>query len=130
PAPAPGRCPGRPNYRPPEQGHDPRTADPRADLYSLGCTLYFLLTGAPPFGGEAGNLRKMKAHAEAPVPDVRRARPDVPDGVATVLRRLLAKDPAQRYQTPAEVAAALRPFCDRTGPPRARRRRPGVAAAL
>src|SRR5262249_55829589 len=69
---APGQVLGPADYMAPEQWDDTRTADSRADLYSLGCTLYFLLTGAPPFGGEAGNLRKMKAHAEAPVPDVRR----------------------------------------------------------
>jgi serine/threonine protein kinase len=104
---------GTADYMAPEQWVDPRTADIRADLYSLGCTLYCLLAGRPPFGGQEYGTwhKKMKAHESAPVPPVRQHRPDVPAGLAAVLERLLAKDPARRYATPAETAQALEPYC-------------------
>jgi HEAT repeat protein len=101
---------GTPEYSAPEQATDARTADIRADLYSLGCTLYCLLTGRPPFR-ESSDVQTIVAHlhqAPRPLPEV---RPDVPAGLWPVVARLLAKEPAARYQTPAEVAAALAPFC-------------------
>ena len=93
------------DYIAPEQAMDSHDVDIRADLYSLGCTLYFLLTGKAPFpGGEA--LQKLLKHRlEEPVP-VEQLRPDVPPGVAAVVRKLMAKRPEDRYQTPAEAAAA------------------------
>jgi tRNA A-37 threonylcarbamoyl transferase component Bud32 len=108
---------GTPDYMAPEQWDDTHAVDVRADIYSLGCTLYHLLTGRPPFGGPeySSSARKMKAHAEAPVPPVRGLRPDVPEGLAAVLGRLLAKDPADRYATPAEVSAALAAYAGETG---------------
>jgi hypothetical protein len=112
-APAPTTTPvgvvvGTPAYVAPEQARDPQTADIRADLYSLGCTWYELLTGRPPFPGGTV-LQQLLAHQEqAPTP-VTRLRPDVPREVVPVLERLLAKDPARRFQTPAELLAALAP---------------------
>jgi formylglycine-generating enzyme required for sulfatase activity len=101
---------GTPEYSAPEQATDARKADIRADLYSLGCTLYCLLAGQPPFREETAVLTIL-AHLEkapSPLPEL---RPDVPAGLWAVVARLLAKEPARRYQTPAEVALALVPFC-------------------
>ena len=101
-----GAVMGTLDYIAPEQAMDSHDVDVRADLYSLGCTLYFLLTGKVPFpGGEA--LQKLLKHRlDEPVP-VEQLRRDVPPGVAAVVRRLMAKRPEDRYQTPAEAAAAL-----------------------
>jgi RND family efflux transporter MFP subunit len=104
-----GTVMGTPAYIAPEQARDPHTADIRADIYSLGCTLYDLLTGRPPF--PAGNARqKVIGHlCEAPR-SLLELRPEVPCELAQVVDRMLAKVPAQRYQTPAEVVAALQPW--------------------
>jgi formylglycine-generating enzyme required for sulfatase activity len=105
---------GTPDYSAPEQATDARKADIRADLYSLGCTLYCLLAGHPPFQEDTAVLTIL-AHLEKaplPLPDL---RAEVPAGLWAVVARLLAKDPARRYQTPAEVAQALAPFCRRGG---------------
>jgi serine/threonine protein kinase/WD40 repeat protein len=100
---------GTPDYMAPEQAEDPRTADGRADVYSLGCTLYYLLTGSVPYP-EATSLLKILAHREQPVPAIRQVRPDVSPELSAIVVRLLAKKPEDRYQTPGEVAAALEPF--------------------
>jgi len=99
---------GTPAYIAPEQARDPQTADIRADLYSLGCTWYELLAGRPPFAGGTV-LQQLLAHQEQAPPPVTRFRPDVPRDVPPILDRLLAKDPAKRFQTPAELLAALEP---------------------
>jgi tRNA A-37 threonylcarbamoyl transferase component Bud32 len=104
-----GALMGTPDYLAPEQASDPHAADVRADLYSLGCTLYFLLTGRAPFTAYTG-LDKVMAHLERTPEPVTRSRNDIPPGLAEILRRLLDKDPARRYQTPAEAARALEPF--------------------
>jgi serine/threonine protein kinase len=104
-----GAVMGTPDYMAPEQALDTRTADHRADIYSLGCTLYFLLTGRPPFPG--GSLtEKLLAHQykEPPAPD--QLCTGAPRGLAQVLRKAMAKQPQDRYQTPAEFAAALVPL--------------------
>jgi len=95
----------------PEQAEDARRADVRSDLYSLGCTLYHLLAGRPPWVG-GSLLHKVRAHAEREPEPIREHRPDVPEGLVAVLARLMAKDPAERFQTPAEAAAALAPFAE------------------
>jgi serine/threonine protein kinase len=109
---------GTADYTAPEQWADPRAADIRADLYSLGCTLYCLLAGRPPFGDAAHDTwhKKMKAHEQAPVPPIREGRPEVPEGLAAVLDRLLAKRPGERFGTPVEVARALEPSCAGSNP--------------
>ncbi|HPU06317.1 MAG TPA: serine/threonine-protein kinase [Thermogutta sp.] len=95
------------DYIAPEQARDPRLADIRSDIYSLGCTLYFLLSGQPPF--PAGSvLQKLLQHQSEEAPNIRAIRPDVPEAVARILRRMMAKSPRQRYQTPAELIQALR----------------------
>jgi serine/threonine-protein kinase len=102
---------GTPDYIAPEQAQDSRAVDIGADVYSLGCTLYHLLTGQPPYPGGSAMDKVLKHVSPAPVPDVRLLRPDVPGGLAAVVNRMTAKDRAARFQTPAEVAAALEPFC-------------------
>jgi hypothetical protein len=100
---------GTADYMAPEQASDSRAADSRADVYSLGCTLYHLLTGRVPFP-EGGTVEKIIKHAvEQPAP-VGALRPDLPVGVAQVIERMMAKLPEHRFQSPGEVAAALAPW--------------------
>jgi hypothetical protein len=109
---AQGTYMGTPDYTAPEQASDARSADIRADIYSLGCTLYFLLAGRPPFQ-EGTDVKTIIAHLEKEPPPLTGLRADVPPDLAAVVARMLAKDPARRYQKPAEVAQALAPFCKR-----------------
>jgi serine/threonine protein kinase len=96
----------------PEQGFDMQAVDIRVDVYSLGCTLYKLLTGRAPFSGAnyATALQKLQAHAKERIPPIRDLRPEVPLELSGVLESLLAKSPADRFSTPDEVAHALEPF--------------------
>ena len=97
---------GTANYVSPEQVAGRRVADSRSDLYSLGCVLLEMLTGVVPFS--AGSPREtMQRRLDQPPPDVRMVRPDVPDEVASVLRRSMAVDPAERYMTAGQMADAL-----------------------
>ncbi|HET6574278.1 MAG TPA: serine/threonine-protein kinase [Fimbriiglobus sp.] len=109
---AAGALLGTADYLAPEQWESPSAADTRSDIYGLGCTLYHLLAGHPPFADELyrKTLMKMQAHQEVPPPPITGPRPDVPDGLAAVLERMLAKKPGDRYASPAEVAEVLRPF--------------------
>jgi serine/threonine protein kinase len=105
---------GTPDYASPEQCRDVHAVDIRSDLYSLGCAFYFALAGAAPFE-KAGVLEKMALHLVVQPTPIEELRPDVPAGVSAVLRQLLAKDPAQRFQTPLALAQALRPWCTSAG---------------
>ena len=101
---------GTPDFVAPEQIRDAHSVDTRADIYSLGCTLYFLLTGRPPFP-EGNSARKVACHLEKQPRPPQQLRPELPAGVVSVVERMMAKNPAQRYQAPSEVVAALEPFC-------------------
>ncbi len=90
------------DYISPEQARDPRNADVRSDLYSLGCTFFYMLTGRPPFP-EGTVLQKLLQHQGDQPPDVRQFRPELPEGVSRVLRRTLAKEPRHRYPDPTEM---------------------------
>jgi WD40 repeat protein/serine/threonine protein kinase len=102
---------GTPDYIAPEQADDARQADIRADVYSLGCTLYFLMTGQVPFPRRT-IFQKLLAHRVTSPPQVSALRKDVPPELVRVLERMMAKEPAKRYQTPAEAAEALAPFAN------------------
>ncbi len=83
-------------------------------MYSLGCTLYKLLAGQPPFGGEdfSSSFEKMTAHAFRPPPPIREQRPEIPESLAGIVDRLLSKEPEGRYASGAELAAALEPLAE------------------
>jgi hypothetical protein len=106
-----GEVIGTADYMAPEQATDARRVDPRTDLYALGCTLYHLLAGRPPFDDPAHRsaFQKLTGHAQEPPPALRSRRPDVPEGLAAVVHRLIAKDPADRPAAAADVALALAP---------------------
>jgi serine/threonine protein kinase/formylglycine-generating enzyme required for sulfatase activity len=109
-----GQMVGTPDYIAPEQIRDAKSADIRADIYSLGCTLYYLLTGSPPFRREH-LFDVYKAHESTVATPLNLARPEVPVELAAVAARMMAKEPARRFQTPAQVAQALVPFFKTTG---------------
>ena len=105
------------DYISPEQARDPRNTDVRSDIYSLGCTFFFMLAGRPPFLGGT-MLQKLLQHQADQPPDLRQFRPELPDDVNRILRKMLAKDPRHRYSSPMELvndllwvarAAGLRP---------------------
>jgi serine/threonine-protein kinase len=102
-----GTIMGTVDYMAPEQAVSTRHADIRCDLYSLGCTLYLMLTGRPPFpdGNPVEKIMHHQLDAPTPAADL---RPDVPAAVLDVVARLMAKKPAERFQTPQEAAQALR----------------------
>jgi tRNA A-37 threonylcarbamoyl transferase component Bud32 len=100
-------CLGTPNYISPEQTENSRTADIRADLYSLGATFYFLLTGEAPFPG-ANVQRRLRMQLTQPAPSPRAKRRDISRRVDALVRKLLAKDPADRYQDPTELIEELK----------------------
>ena len=99
---------GTPEYMSPEQTLNAAKADIRADIYSLGCTLYHMLTGKPPFTGTHGAV--LMAHAQREATPINLVRPEVPAELAAVVGKMMAKELKKRYQTPAEVGNALTPF--------------------
>src|SRR5262249_44710940 len=88
-----GQFLGTADYFSPEQCYNSRAVDIRSDIYGLGCTLYHLLTGIPPFAAPNSSLfQTMKAHVETPVPPIRKQRPDVSEPLAAAVARMLAKE--------------------------------------
>jgi serine/threonine protein kinase/Leucine-rich repeat (LRR) protein len=101
-----GAVMGTVDYLAPEQAINSHTVDIRADLYSLGCTFYHLLTGRVPFpGGEP--LERLMRHQVKEAEALEKLRPETPPAVTAVVRKLMAKRPEDRFQTPGELAAAL-----------------------
>src|SRR5690349_11273452 len=94
------------DYISPEQARDPRDVDVRSDLYSLGCTLFHMLAGRPPFP-EGTVLQKLLQHQEDTPPEIRSLNPGVPPALAAVVAKLMAKDRDRRYQTPEQLVRDL-----------------------
>ncbi|MGE5190908.1 MAG: protein kinase domain-containing protein [Deltaproteobacteria bacterium] len=108
-----GQVLGTPDYIAPEQARNTKAADIRADIFSLGCTLFELLTGRLPFPGYTA-MEKLMARASQDAFRVRQYRPDVPAELDEIVSKMLARDPRMRYTTPVEVAQALAPFATGT----------------
>jgi len=102
------------DYISPEQARDPRAADVRSDLYSLGCTMYYMLCARPPFP-EGTVLQKLLQHQGDQAPDCRQLREDIPDCVAAIVHKLLAKSPEDRYQQPQDLVGDLLLACEQLG---------------
>ncbi|MDR0608992.1 MAG: serine/threonine protein kinase, partial [Planctomycetaceae bacterium] len=94
------------DYISPEQARDPRSADIRSDIYSLGCTFFFMLSGRPPFP-EGTVLQKLLQHQGDEPPDIRAFQPNIPAEVALLIQKMMAKDPRQRFQTPSALIESL-----------------------
>ncbi len=104
-----GQMLGTPDFIAPEQAVDAQKADIRADIYSLGCTLYYLLTGGPPFRGTS-LYDVLQAHHSIDAEPLNIVRPEVPHELAALVAKMMAKEASRRFQTPAEAAQALEPF--------------------
>jgi serine/threonine-protein kinase len=104
------------DYISPEQARDPRDVDVRSDLYSLGCTIFHMLTGQPPFPGGTV-LQKLLQHQEEPPPEVRSLNPAVPIELARIITRLLAKDRDRRYQSAEQLVRDLLVVAGKLGVP-------------
>jgi serine/threonine protein kinase len=111
-----GKTVGTIDYLAPEQARDSSWADVRSDIYSLGCTFYYMLTGRLVFP-EGGLTERLYAHSEAEPPDPRQFNPATRLRVVSVLRRMLAKKPQDRYQTPTDLLRDLARLENSTGQP-------------
>lgn len=107
-----GQIMGTIDYMPPEQAQDSHLVDERADIYSLGASLYALLTGGSIFSGRpnATLMQKLMTLATEPIPPIRERRPEVPEPLAAIVHRMVTREPKQRFASMAEVITALKPF--------------------
>ena len=110
-----GRLVGTLAFMSPEQLEDPDSADSRSDIYSLGATLYFLLTATPPYAGEY--LDQVYGHRHGEIPDLMEARTDIDRNFADIFSRMMAKSPSQRYESLDEVIDALGDYAGETDSP-------------
>src|SRR5262249_10525684 len=100
---------GTPEYMAPEQARSAHHVDIRADIYSLGCVLYHVLAGRPPFPAKSPVMQILHHAKDQPQP-IRELEPSLPKGLQEVLDSMLAKDPKERYATPKKAAHALEEF--------------------
>ncbi len=123
-----GQMLGTPDFIAPEQVINAQSVDIRADIYSLGCTLYYLLAGGPPF--RADSLYEiLHAHRAIEAKPLDLSRTDLPSGLAGVVAKMMAKKPEDRFQTPAEVAYTLSPFFQKQAAVTGRRTEENAAIA-
>lgn len=94
------------DYISPEQARDPRNVDVRSDIYSLGCTIYHMLTGKPPYP-EGNAFQKLLDHQGKQPPDPTRLNPRVPESLSAVIRKMMASDPKRRFATPEALMREL-----------------------
>lgn len=116
---------GTADYLAPEQALDSHTVDARADIYSLGCTFYFLLTGRPPFT-EGTLAQRLMAHQTKTPAAVENFRPDIPPSLAAILRKMMAKNPDDRFPTAKDAAETLFTWIDSNADPEWRRLHSGI----
>jgi serine/threonine protein kinase len=109
-----GSTVGTIDYLSPEQARDSASADIRSDIYSLGCTFYHMLAGKPPFA-EGGLGERIYKHQTIDPPDVRECNPEVSEEMWRVLKKMLAKAPEERQQTPEELLADLKALSAHSG---------------
>jgi serine/threonine protein kinase len=119
---------GTADYLAPEQAIDSHGVDIRADVYSLGATFYFCLTGKTPFS-EGTVAQKLIWHQTRQPKPIRSIRPDVPQEVVAIVDKMMAKEPGQRYQTPREIMEALEPWMRTPVPPPPSEELPRLCAA-
>ncbi len=104
-----GNLLGTIDYVAPEQAQNAQDADIRADIYSLGCTLFYLICARPPFLG-SDVVEKLGPRITGEPPSIRAVRPDIPEGLDAVIRKMMARLPEDRYQAPIDAAKALEPY--------------------
>ena len=119
---------GTADYLAPEQAIDSSSVDIRADIYGLGGTFYYMLTGFPPFP-EGSVAQKLLWHQTKTPKSIRAYRPEVPEGVAAIVEKMMAKDAANRYQSPAELMEALAQWVQTPIPPPPDREMPQMSLA-
>src|SRR5262249_17423734 len=111
-----GTTVGTVDFMAPEQARDSRATSERSDMYSLGCTFYYLLTGSPPH--PAGAVAdKLSRHCTHPAPDARQLRPDIPAALSLLIRRMMAKRPERRFDGYDELIAELDVVPTKAEPP-------------
>ena len=106
---------GSPIYISPERLRDPHTIDPRTDIYSLGATLFHLVTGKIPYDGSSAVI--MARHLTDPAPDPREINPELDEGIANLIMKMMAKELGERYQTMEEVETAFEEYQAGRAPP-------------
>jgi serine/threonine protein kinase len=104
-----GMVMGSPYYIAPEQASDTKNAGPLVDIYSLGCVLFHMVAGAPPFAGTT-HLEVILKHVRDPIPNLSQTAPGTPAWLDPIVAKMMAKEPKDRFQTPSEIRQALQPL--------------------